>query len=127
MRAGLASVVVMTAAAVVALAVPAFAEPTDDQQLANINRRLSALTSEPEAEAPKPARIVMSPMLPTTVVRPGIAQLPAFMTTPQLMRMVSHFRSVDRMMHYHSRGLDANFWGVFNRGRGLSIRYSRTF
>jgi hypothetical protein len=128
MRAGLATTMVLTAAAIVALALPALAEPRDDQQLANINRRLSALTTAPEAApAPQPARVVVSPTLQTAAMRPGVAQLPAFMTRPQLMRLVSHFQSVDRMMHYHSRGLDANFWGVFNHGKGLSIKFTRTF
>lgn len=127
MRAGLATAIGVTAATIIALALPALAEPRDDQQLANINRRLSALTEAPAAPVPQPARVVVSPTLQTAALRPGVAQLPAFMTRPQLMRLVSHFQSVDRMMHYHSRGLDANLWGVFNHGKGLSIKFTRTF
>ena len=130
MRAVLASLIVWVALAFTTSATPAAADPNDDQQLASINRRLSALASDSSADALKQSRPVMSPAVPplsTSALKPGVANLPPFLNRPKIMHLITNFRSLDRMMHYQGRGLDANFWGVFSHGRGLSIRYSRTF
>ena len=130
MRAVLASLTVWAALVFALSALPAAADPNDDQQLASINRRLSALASDPSsdsAKAVRPAAAATVPTLSTSALKPGVANLPPFMSGPKVMHLVANFHSLDRMMHYHSRGLDANFWGVFSHGRGLAIRYSRTF
>ena len=131
MRAGLASLIVGTVATLVAFAAPALADPTDDQQLASINRRLSALTglSGSEAQVPQPvAHFIVSRLAPETATpQSGAVRLPAFLTRPEVLRIVGQFKTVDRMMHYHGHGVDANFWGILTHGRTLTVKFSRTF
>ncbi len=130
MRARLASLMVPVAAFLCATAFPAFADQGDDHQLASINRRLSSLAAQPGVEPSRPLRDQVAPAQPPLalgVQRAQSAGLQAFLARPQVMHMVQYFHSVDRVMHYQGHGVDANLWGVFNRGRGISIRFSRRF
>lgn len=38
--------------------------------------------------------------------------------------IVSHFTSAERFLHFRHGGVDANFWGVMNRGGSVRIKYS---
>lgn len=132
MRASLASLVVPVLALLCGTAFPALAEPADDRQLASINRRLSSLAAQPESEAPRSMRADQNAPAEQApfalgIQRPHKAGLQAFLTSPQMMHMVQYFHSLDRVMHYQSHGVDANLWGLFNRGRAISIRFSRRF
>lgn len=131
MRASLASLVVPVVALLCGTAFPAFADQGDDRQLASINRRLSSLAAQPDSQVTRSMRAdqnVTDPLsLALGVQRPPSAGLQAFLAKPQVMHVVQYFHSVDRVMHYQSHGVDANFWGVFNRGRGINIRFSRRF
>jgi len=115
-----------------AFALPAAADPSnDDSQLANINRRLSALATAPEndpssATVPHPAAVSQFVKL-SNVGSKRTLTLPPFLDRPQISRLISHYHQVDRMMHYQHQGFDVNLWGVLNRGRGLSVRFSRSF
>jgi len=111
-------------------ATPAFAD-SDDSQLASLNRHLSSLTVPNASNEPKIERIAVAPsvQLPgeAAVQRPRSVAFSSLMGRPEVLHLIAAFHSVDRVMHYRGHGVDANFWGVFNRGRGLSFKYSRRF
>lgn len=133
MRPLCSALVVCAALAMATSLQPVLADPApDSDQLAAVNRRLSALTADQDAAttvapAAEASSIHQAPALTPRISSASQRALPPFLTRPQITRLVAHFRQVDRVLHFQQRGMDVNLWGVFNRGRGLSIKYSRTF
>lgn len=47
-----------------------------------------------------------------------------WLTSPAFLAVAAGFTSAERILHYQHAGLDANFWGILNRDRGIRIRFS---
>ena len=105
-----------------ALGTPAFAAPAvdspNDAQISELNRHLAAMV------------VVPHPVRAGLAGRP--AGVPAFapstnsssrLLTPALLNAAAHFTKAEHLLHYQAHGLDANFWGAFNGGRGMHVRY----
>jgi len=49
---------------------------------------------------------------------------PDWLSSVTFRAIVWRFTSAERFLHFRQGGLDANFWGVMNRGGRLRIKYS---
>jgi hypothetical protein len=67
---------------------------------------------------PQPGAAVQSAPL-ELVSRPGRSLL----LSPAVLSIASRFTKAERLLHFQSRGLDANLWGALNGGRGVKINY----
>jgi len=54
----------------------------------------------------------------------GQHRKPDLLTSPTFLAVAARFASAERILHYRAGGFDANFWGAFDRGRGIRIGYS---
>jgi hypothetical protein len=50
-------------------------------------------------------------------------RIPDWLSSPTFLLMAARFTSAERILHFRHAGLDANFWGVFNRSRGIRVRF----
>lgn len=102
-----------------AAATPLAAAADDAGALTALNQRLVdiASTNNPGNRA-QPTSFGAAPRTPPTAQKPG----KPFKPFPGL---VDRFNQVDRFMHLRSAdgNLDANLWGAFAGGRGMSVKY----
>ena len=49
---------------------------------------------------------------------------PEWSSSVTFKAIASRFTSAERVLHFRQGGVDANFWGVMNRGGSLRIKYS---
>ena len=108
---------------------PALADPTDSDQLAAINQRLSQLTTDDAPVEFKALPVNSAPQLrpgskPAAVQQTGVSTQAAL---SRIIKFAERFRKIDHVMHFQVHGIDANFWGILNHGRGISIRFARAF
>ena len=110
--------------ATVAFAAPAYASSTPQApgsaapQMTEVNRRLAAIVVTPvrtgrqTAQAPGPSAL-----------QPSASRSPSSILTPALINAAARFTKAEHLLHFQGHGLDANFWGAFNGGRGVHVRY----
>ncbi len=109
--------------ACLALRAPALAAPppgaTDsDARVSALNNRLQAIattTRQPHGG------FSQQPAGAPAFAQPTSAS--ARLLAPALLNAAARFTTAERLLHFQSHGLDANFWGAFNGGRGMHVRY----
>lgn len=91
-----------------------------------LNRQIASMILPPAAPRP------MQPLRPTgSSTLKGLPALAAvdqrksaWLTSPGFLAVAAGFTSAERILHYRHAGVDANFWGILNRDRGIRIRFS---
>jgi hypothetical protein len=86
-----------------------------------LNHRLASM-----ALTPAPSRTLRASGLVDLFSRAAADEhrKPDWCSSVTFRAIASHFTSAERFLHYRQGGVDANFWGVMNRGGSLRIRYS---
>ena len=86
-----------------------------------VNHRLALL-----ALAPAPSRTVRASGLENLFSRTAADEhrKPTWWSSVTFIAIASRFTSAERFLHFRQGGVDANFWGVMNRGGRLRIKYS---
>jgi hypothetical protein len=114
------------AAALVGFAAPSVAGPApqgSDPSVSAINRQLTALAQSPPSQrVPLGARPAAVPAAGAAPVRGK-----SLLLSPAILNLAAHFTKAERLLHFQSHGLDANFWGAFNGGRGMKVQYTFKF
>ncbi len=132
-RADLCPLCISFALLFAALGMPAWAADANTPDLSQINRKLSALATEalPATRGELPAQAdsttVRPRTLPAITVRRTQRQAPGSYVPAKLLKIAQQAQGADRLMHFRGHGIDANLWGVLNRGRGVSVQYSVKF
>ncbi|HET9343958.1 MAG TPA: hypothetical protein VFO25_13705 [Candidatus Eremiobacteraceae bacterium] len=93
---------------------------TADQNVV-LNHRLALM-----ALAPAPSRIARASELEDLFSRTAADEhrKPDWWSSVTFKAIASRFISAERFLHFRQGGVDANFWGVMNRGGSLRIKYS---
>jgi len=78
------------------------------------------------ALAPAPSRTVRTSGLENLFSRTAADEhrKPGWWSSVTFIAIASRFTSAERYLHFRQGGIDANFWGVMNRGGRLRIKYS---
>jgi len=86
-----------------------------------LNQRLALM-----AVTPAQSRPVRAPELGNLFSRTAADEhrKPAWWSSVTFIAIASRFTSAERFLHFRQGGVDANFWGVMNRGGRLRIKYS---
>ena len=86
-----------------------------------LNHRLALM-----ALAPAPPRTVRTSGLENLFSRTAADEhrKPAWWSSVTFIAIASRFTSAERFLHFRQGSVDANFWGVMNRGGRLRIKYS---
>jgi hypothetical protein len=86
-----------------------------------LNQRLALM-----ALTPAPSRTVHASGLENLFSRTAADEQrkPAWWSSVTFIAIASRFTSAERFLHFRQGGVDANFWGVMNRGGRLRIKYS---
>lgn len=94
--------------------------PTGDPNAA-LNHRLALM-----AIAPASSRTVRESGLESlsSGAATGEHREPGLWSSVTLKAIASRFISAERFLHFRQGGVDANFWGVMNRGGRVRIKYS---
>jgi hypothetical protein len=115
-----------------ALGTPAWAD-SNTPDLSQINRKLSALANQSmpatrsDIDGQADGNSVHPRALPAITVRHTEPQALGSFVPAKLLKIAQQVQGADRLMHFRSHGIDANFWGVLNRGRGVNVQYSVKF
>jgi len=116
-----------------ALGTPAWAADGNTPDLTQINRKLSALANQsmPASRGDMAGQTDGNSdgprTLPAITVRRAEPQRLGSFVPAKLLKIAQQVQGADRLMHFRSHGIDANFWGVLNRGRGVNVQYSVKF
>lgn len=86
-----------------------------------LNHRLALM-----AVTPAPSRPVRASGIEDLLSRSPADERrkPDWWSSVTVRAIASRFTSAERFLHFRQGGIDANFWGVMNRGGRLRIRYS---
>jgi hypothetical protein len=126
MIARLAVLVAVIAVALVGFVAPSVAGPApqgSDPSVSAVNRTLAALAVSPGSQSVPLG--VRPPAVPATAPASGHAK--SLLLSPAIMTIAAHFTKAERLLHFQSHGIDANFWGAFNGGRGMKVQYTFKF
>jgi hypothetical protein len=98
--------------------------PTGDSMLV-LNQQIATMLRPTVAPTPgqPPGQARRSPFEGFSPRVAADRRQPDWLSSPTLLSIAARFTSAERILHYQHSGLDANFWGVLNRGRGIRVRF----
>ena len=117
---------IITTVALLGMSGPAFAGQSGQQSSAaearvtEVNQHLAALVETPQRSSGASSQRATG--LPSTAAVPNRSATTQILT-PALIHAAARFTKAERLLHYQAHGLDADFWGAFNGGRGMHVRY----
>lgn len=114
---------IITTVALLTTWCPAFAEQSGqgsaaDARVTEVNQHLAALVATPQRPSGASQRTTG---LPSTTAVPNRSS--TMILTPALIHAAARFTKAEHLLHYQAHGFDADFWGAFNGGRGMHVRY----
>jgi hypothetical protein len=95
-------------------------EPNGESNIV-LNRQLASMVFPPTRSIPVHP-LVSDVSYPRTAV--DQQRKPDWLSNPIFLAIASHFTSAERILHYRRAGIDANFWGILNRGRTIRLGFS---
>jgi len=123
MYARIATLVTVIAVAFLTLASPSMAGPVPmgSDPSVTLNRQLATLAQAGTIRKASPGERPVAGASAFAPVRGKGLSL-----SPAILSIAAHFTKAERLLHFQSHGLDANFWGALSGGR-VKLQYSVKF